>query len=500
MWRQRFKRFVAGFWQLASWDARWHFILWGLRRFLQLVLLELAQWCEERGPQQAGVPANVRVPIGIQRANDLGYSYYLSLRLDITNCEPHLNFILPTITPGIIFGGYISCFNFAYQLLKRGYPIRFIVVEHLDHTQQELVDATRDTPAISHVLQEAEIVKAIDHIGYLPIPVSRHDAFLGYSAFTTLLAHRATQKVSSGKFIFYIQEEEGHFHAHNSLRATIEYIYTLPHIAIFNSPMLAHYFRMHRMGVFSQDEKGEDFLIFRHALTNNRYPTMEEIRGRSQKKLLFFARPEQHAERNLFEIGLVALRYCCNHGLFKPVEWVFHGIGALTSGYSLDLGAGNILKFLEKKSPKEYAELLYQYDVGLSLMYAPHPSVPNFEMAAAGMPTVTTTFENRPKEVMETVCPNLIAVPPHIEGVIAGIKEAVSRVTRYEDRVTNARFEWPRIWEETFDERFMRAFERLAAQHFPMLYQRARVKYRSKHLANTVQRFQPVFPDSTGLC
>jgi hypothetical protein len=472
LWRQRFKRFFVTFGNLKGVSARAGYLAESVRRFFRLVLLEIAD--RIGGAPGSGVPSNVSLASGIERANTLGYAYARKLKFDAGDYQPRINLVIPSLSPGIIFGGYISFFNFAARLVARGYAIRFIVTESMSHTKEQLLPMLAGFPAASLAVRNAEVIRAIPYMPYPPIPASRHDVFIAYSAMSALLCHRACEDLGTDKFIFYLQEEEGHFHAHNAYRATIEYVYTLPHIPIFNSEMLANYFRMRRLGIFGHDAAPGRHMTFRHALSTTRFPTQGEMSGRSPRRLLFFGRPEQHAERNLFEIGLLALRKCCDAGMFAPGEWELHAIGAMTDGFSLDLGHGRSLKFLARRPVVEYAELLYQYDLGLSLMYAPHPSVPNFEMAAAGMPTVTTTFVNRSKAEMESVCPNFIAVPPHIEGVVGGLTEALSRVSDYAARVQNAKFSWPRSWEESFGNGWLDEFDQVIAEVSPAL--RASIK------------------------
>jgi hypothetical protein len=464
LWRQRFARFLATYRSLHGASARARYLTVTGRKFVQLVLQQIAH---RVGGSPLGTPANISLASGIERASTLAYAYANRLKLSPGHYPPRINLVIPMLSPAIIFGGYISFFNFASRLIARGYPLRFIVTENMSHSREQLLNVLDGFPAARLSIQNADVVRALPHVSYTPIPVSRQDVFIAYSAFSALLCHRACEELGTRRFIFYLQEEEGHFHSHNAYRATVEYVYTLPHIAIFNSPMLENYFRMMNLGVFSTHRAPGRYMTFRHALSTTRHPVLGDIAHRSPKKLLFFARPEQHAERNLFEIGLIALRSCCDAGLFRSGEWEFHAIGAMTDGFSLNLGEDRTLKFLARRPTAEYTKLLYQYDLGVSLMYAPHPSVPNFEMAAAGMPTVTTTFVNRSKAEMESICANFIAVQPHIEGVKSGIGEAVGRVYDYETRVENAKFEWPRSWDESFTGAWLDEFDRLVAEMSP---------------------------------
>ena len=47
--------------------------------------------------------------------------------------------------------------------------------------------------------------------------------------------------------------------------------------------------------------------------------------------------------------------------------------------------------------------MLRDHDVGLALMYTPHPSLVPIEMASAGMLTVTNSFENKTPERMTAI-------------------------------------------------------------------------------------------------
>ena len=71
--------------------------------------------------------------------------------------------------------------------------------------------------------------------------------------------------------------------------------------------------------------------------------------------------------------------------------------------------------------------MLRDHDVGLALMYTPHPSLVPIEMASAGMLTVTNSFENKTAEAMTAISSNLITAEPSIDGVAAALAEAAAR-------------------------------------------------------------------------
>src|SRR5262249_1642667 len=139
--------------------------------------------------------------------------------------------------------------------------------------------------------------------------------------------------------------------------------------------------------------------------------TAPELAGRFPRKLLFYARPEPHAARNMFELGVVALARALKAGDF-PSGWEFYGIGTVETAGKIPLAQGLAMKLPPRKSREPCREVLRGHDLGLSLMYTPHPSLVPIEMASAGMLTVTNTYGNKTDHLLKALSPNLIAVAP----------------------------------------------------------------------------------------
>ena len=118
---------------------------------------------------------------------------------------------------------------------------------------------------------------------------------------------------------------------------------------------------------------------------------------------------------------------------------------------------------IPRSSQADYARLLRSCDLGLALMYTPHPSLVPLEMASAGMLTVTNTFANKDAAAMAALSPNLIAVEPTIEAIAAAIASAASRSDDLAARVEGSRVAWPTDWEAAFDETVMATLDRFLA-------------------------------------
>jgi len=92
-------------------------------------------------------------------------------------------------------------------------------------------------------------------------------------------------------------------------------------------------------------------------------------------------------------------------------------------------------------------------------MFTPHPSLPPIEMAAAGMVTVTNSFENKTAAALASISSNLIAVEPTLDGVIGGLRQAVAGAEDAERRVRGGDVRWSREWDDSFDDALMERVE-----------------------------------------
>lgn len=367
----------------------------------------------------------------------------------------HINVMLPTVSPELIFGGYIGLFNFVHSLLENDYRVRLMICEDVVPSVESVAKKMGDDNVVTNVLNRCELIECLDRQSVYKVGVD--DVFIGYSWMTMRLAYHAGKMLNGKRPIYFIQEYEPIFHHYDSLRFFADETYQFPHSAVFNSPQLMRFFKQKNLGVFSDFMKGE-YCVFKHAIADIPIPSAEELGRKGKKRLLVYARPERHAGRNLFEVSLMALKEALKRGYFSDGDWEFYGIGSLGKTDRMKLGDGKELKLLPRVSYNEYTKSLKDYDIGISLMYAPHPSVPPFEMASAGMLAITTAFENRSPEEMQSISKNIIAATHSIESLVKSIKEAIDSVDDVESRSKNAKIDWSRSWKESFGREFMSNF------------------------------------------
>jgi hypothetical protein len=360
-------------------------------------------------------------------------------------------FLLPRINPDIFFGGYSSIIHLMEAFLGAGYTIGLFLFEdardtfiYFRHRRPHSLLAQRHS--------EIEVFSALDAE---PFRFGPDDIFIAYSAWQALWADAYAKHTATGSFAFLVQEYEPVFHGHDSTRFVVDMAYKLPHVAIFNSRSLEDHFRAERLGIFENDPASGDFITFEHVLTNVAPPSRRALRQRRTRKLLVYARPESHAARNLFEICLIALRRAVAANVFRR-RYEFVGIGALAGPRYVDLGTGHSLEILPKAEPEEYAKVLQGTDVGLSLMYAPHPSLIPFEMVNAGAIAVTNIFANRDRAALKARSPRLVPVELTIDAIVDGLRCAVRLAEDVDLRTDGAHsVPAPAGWNDVFDRRFI---------------------------------------------
>ena len=153
----------------------------------------------------------------------------------------------------------------------------------------------------------------------------------------------------------------------------------------------------------------------------------------------------------MFELGVLALSRALERGAFAD-GWSLRGIGSMRGGRRLDLGGGALMELIPRAPQAGYGAFMREHDVGLALMYTPHPSLVPIEMAAAGMLTVTNSFENKTPAALGAISGNLIAAEPTVEAIATALVEAAAGVADADRRARASRVRWSRDWDQSFDD------------------------------------------------
>jgi hypothetical protein len=390
------------------------------------------------------------------------------LELSVSEREPErVNVLIPTIELRHFFGGYIAKFNLARRLAERGHRVRLVCVDPRPPLPGDWREQVEGYSGLAGLFSKLEVAFARDQDA--PLPVNPGDRFVATTWWTAYHARDAVRQTNSERFVYLIQEYEPFTFSMSSWAALAMETYRFPHFALFSTPFLRDFFAAYKHGVFAAGaEQGErDSVVFFNAITQVEPPSIETLAQRPSRRLLFYARAEAHAQRNMFELALLSLCEAIERGTFGP-EWEFHGIGSVGGSRHLALPRGAHLDILNRTGQDEYGELLGRHDVGLSLMMTPHPSLPPIEMASAGLLTVTNSYDTKTAELLSTISGNLIVAQPTIEGVVSGLAEAVSRVPETEARIREAAaVSWPSDWERSFDDQVIAGVDEMLARCVP---------------------------------
>ena len=371
------------------------------------------------------------------------------LRWHVADDEPaRVNILIPTIDLPHFFGGYIAKFNLAAKLVAAGERVRIVTVDPVGPLPSDWRTTIESYSGLRGLFDRVEVTFGRESAA---IAVARGDRFVASTWWTAHIADHATRATGSGRFLYLIQEYEPFTFPMGTYAALAAESYGFPHVALFSSELLRDYFRHHQLGVFGAGTAAGNkaSASFQNAITDVEPPTASQLRDRDPRRLLFYARPEPHAARNMFDLGVIALSRAIAEGAFTG-GWELHGIGTVERGRRIELGGGATLQLLPRADQTAYGELLRAHDVGLSLMYTPHPSLVPLEMASAGMLTITNTFENKDADALHSISANLIAAEPTLAGVTRGLLEAAAAVEDVERRVAGSATDWSRDWDTSF--------------------------------------------------
>lgn len=421
------------------------------RRLPEAAVERLSESNDESKGQPAGVAEADRMKHKIQ-----------PLAVSVESSAPvRLNLLIPSIDLQHFFGGYIAKFNLARKLAARGHRVRIVTVDPNHAVPGDWKDRIEEYSGLAGVFDEIEVEFGRDGPGVLE--VNPGDRFIATTWWTAHIADQLVRFTEASRFLYLIQEYEPLTVPPGSWAALAQESYEFPHHALFSTAILREYFRDRGYGIYADggpgDEGGTDF---QNAITPVDPPAAGEIVGRDRRSLIFYGRPESHAARNMFELGLLALRAAAHEGVFGP-EWTIHGIGSVGSRGSIPLSRSHRLELGTRKSQDDYGRMLAGHDVGLALMYAPHPSLVPIEMASAGLVTVTNSFETKTAAAMEAISGNIRAVDPSVPRLVGALREAVAAAADGEARVGRSAVEWSRSWDESFDQNTLERVDGLLA-------------------------------------
>jgi hypothetical protein len=357
----------------------------------------------------------------------------------------HLNVLIPGMATRSMSGGPNTAINLTYRLAEYGIPVRYISTDiPMDLDDKGLWRHFRSLTGINERCSNVQITSGSNRARSLPI--GENDVFFGTAWWTVQMIKHALPLVRKKKFIYLIQEFEPGFYSWSTEYALALETYGLNFRAVINESLLAEHLCRNAVGRFSDPRFIDQCVILEPAVDDRKfYPEFDPNLHR-KRKLLFYARP--NAPRNLYEMGILALKRSVECRAFSPEHWDFYSVGEEVPPVSL--ARGMVIQPQPWLDYDSYAQLLRNSDVGLSLMLSPHTSYPPLEMAASGMVVVTNLFGAKTEARLRLLSGNILPVHPTVDSIIEGLAAASARASDYSLRVANSKIRQPRSWDESF--------------------------------------------------
>ncbi len=358
---------------------------------------------------------------------------------------PTINVLVPAFEFRSISAGFFGVFQVARFLRTTGMNVRLVLFDNFYFDIAEFKQKFRDYPGMENLLDELEI----DYIGErkAPLAVSPHDTCMATVWYSAHFAKKIMGCLDNRPFIYLIQDYETNFFPGGSLFALADETYSFNYIALFSTSSLRDLFLQRDIGGIKSRKIPHTF--FNNACSAN-LPAHDDFfrinSNKPKKKLVFYSRPV--VDRNMFELTALALTNAFREGVFDSEEWDCIGMG---------LGEGTIQLLPEVSSvslPRmnlaEYLEAVSGFDVCLTLMASPHPSLIPMDLAGSGAIVVTNTFATKTPEFLHAISPNIIAAPPTMPDLVEALRQAKRRADDLEARYKGAlAMTYPRDWHQS---------------------------------------------------
>ncbi len=358
-----------------------------------------------------------------------------------------LTIVTDTISAGYLYGGVGTAMIFAALLARRlGADLRLVTRSH--EAEPEHVGAFLASFGIP--LERDVTCVLSPGGGGADVPVTGDDLFLTTSWWTT---HATRLAVDPRRIIYLLQEDERMFFPHGDerLRCT-ETLANKDIRFVVNSEMLFRHLTEGDAGLPNIARAG---CWFEPAFPLASYHDDEPSRRRRRvKSFMFYARPNNL--RNLYWRGLEAISAAIQEDILRPDEWSFTFVGRDLKPVLLPYGVRP--RLVENLPWADYAALIRQTDLGLSLIDTPHPSYPPLDLAASGAVAVTNQCGR--KTSLAQYSRNILCVPSTVEGLCQGLADGAALVADTRLRTANyARNGIMRDWAETLEPALQRCVD-----------------------------------------
>lgn len=358
--------------------------------------------------------------------------------------RPTLRILCPSVQIKHAAGGPNTAYILGCALAQQGVRVAFVSTDL--PPEADLEPIKRHVSGLAKADVDALGIEFLDASDReRPFGIGINDTFMATAWWTAHPAHAMATLTRNERILYLIQDHETLFYGASENYTQSDDTYELDHVPIINTSLLRDHLVARGIGLFTDSGFAARALVFEPAVDIDAFRPAVHDPGRP-RRLLFYARPDS-AERNLFGLGVAALRAAVQAGMFGEGAWEFLGTGDRFEPIPLD--RSTTLMPAPWLDFAGYAEQMSRADIVLSLMLSPHPSYPPLEAAACGCLAITSEFSVKTAARLALLSPNIIGVAPRIDDLLLGLTRAVARsdAERYEPRRNTLRM--PANWTES---------------------------------------------------
>ena len=250
------------------------------------------------------------------------------------------------------------------------------------------------------------------------------DVFITTSWWTTASVQKS---IPDNQVIYILQEDERMFYPFGDEHLLCSEVMASPNINILVNTKLL-YTHLIKEGFENISAKG---LYFEPSFNKILYKRNKAKVVKNKRRLFFYARPG-HA-RNLFYRGIEALDKALELGVIDTNLWDLYFLGTASQKIKFSNGYSPIS--LPNLPWNDYIDFLQTVDLGLSLMYTPHPSYPPFDLATTGCVVITNKFGI--KENLTNYSKNILTSDLDIRSLVETLENGILLSTDNEKRYEN---------------------------------------------------------------
>jgi len=248
------------------------------------------------------------------------------------------------------------------------------------------------------------------------------------------------ESVAPERIVYLAQEDERMFYPGSDMQLRAMETMGAPGLrCVVNTRLLYDYLAASGLGALNKNGTW-----FEPAFPKSAY--FYEPSERQPLNFFFYARPNN--ARNLYYRGLEVIERAIARKILDRDRWRIHFVGGKTHDIRLsDRVDVNVVHGLNWQA---YAAFMRQMDLGLSLMFTPHPSYPPLDLAAAGAVAVTNSYG--PKQSLAAYSENILCAEPSVDALVGALEQGAELARDRERRAANyARQGLLRSWPEAFE-------------------------------------------------